>query len=140
MLDYVIDTNIVMSILISGKSHYKAILSYYNFYLPEYSLTELDEHKSVIFEKTRFNRQELSEFIYFVFTSISVIPNIALSKDAIKNANEICEKVDIEDVSFVALANDINKPLLTRDEKLYTGLRKQGYRNIILFDDFLRKI
>jgi predicted nucleic acid-binding protein len=62
-----------------------------------------------------------------------VIPNIALSTDSIKNANKICEKVDIEDVSFVALANDMNKPLLTRDEKLYTGLRKQGYRNIIMF-------
>jgi len=27
MFDYIIDTNIVMSMLISGKSHYKAILS-----------------------------------------------------------------------------------------------------------------
>ncbi len=140
MFDYVIDTNIVMSMLISGKSQYRTILSFFRFYLPEYSLSELEEHKAVIFEKTRFNKQELSDFIYFVFSSISVIPNIALSTDSIKNANKICEKVDIEDVSFVALANDMNKPLLTRDEKLYTGLRKQGYRNIMMFDDFLRQI
>jgi len=140
MLDYVIDTNILMSMLISGKSHYRAILSFYNFYLPEYSLTELDEHKSVIFEKTKFNEKELSDFIYFVFKSISVIPNIALSKVSIKYANEICVNIDIEDVSFVALAYDINIPLITRDEKLFTGLRKQGFKNIILFDDFLKQI
>ena len=140
MFDYVIDTNIVMSMLISGKSQYRTILSFFKFYLPEYSLTELDEHKDIIFEKTKFNKQELSDFIYFVFSSVFVIPTFALSSDAIKNANKICKKVDIKDVSFVALANDIDKPLLTRDEKLYTGLRKQGYRNIILFDDFLKQI
>jgi len=140
MFDYVIDTNIVMSMLICGKSQYRTLLSFFRFYLPEYSLTELDEYKDVIFEKTKFSSNELSDFIYFVFTSISVIPNYALSKDAISNANNICKKVDIKDISFVALSNDINKPLLTRDEKLYTGLRKQGFRNIILFENFLKQI
>lgn len=140
MFEYVIDTNIVMSMLISGKSQYRPILSYFKFYLPEYSLTELEEHKKVIYDKTRFSEQELSEFIYFIFSTISVIPNIALSHDSIQKANQICEKVDINDVSFVALANDMNKPLLTRDEKLFTGLRKQGYRNIMIFDDFLKQI
>ncbi len=140
MFDYVIDTNIVMSMLISGKSHYKAILSVYNFHLPEYSLTELDEHKDVIFEKTRFNEQELQDFIYFVFKSISVIPSIALSKKSVKTANELCNDIDIEDVAFVALSSDMNIPFLTRDDILYNGLRKKGFKNVIMFDDFLRTI
>jgi len=140
MLDYVIDTNIIMSMLISGKSHYRTILSFFNFYLPEYSLTELEEHQSVVFEKTKFNKSELSDFIYFIFTSISVIPNIALSKESINTASKICKNVDIKDISFVALANDIDKPLLTRDEKLYIGLRKKGYKKIIMFDEFLKQI
>ncbi|OQX77540.1 MAG: hypothetical protein B6D61_07020 [Bacteroidetes bacterium 4484_249] len=93
MLDYVIDTNIVMSMLISGKSQYWTILSFFRFYLPEYSLTELDEYKDVIYNKTKFNNRELSDFIYFIFTSVSVIPNFALSKDAIRNASKICEKL-----------------------------------------------
>ena len=108
--------------------------------MPEYSLTELDEYKDVIFNKTKFNSDELSDFIYFVFTSISVIPNFAISKNAIKDATKICEKVDIKDVAFVALAKDINKPLLTRDEKLYAGLKKQGFKDIMLFGDFLKQI
>ena len=140
MFDYIIDTNIVMSMLISGKSHYKAILSVYNFHLPEYSITELDEHKEVILEKTRFNEEELKDFVYFVFKSISVIPNIALSKKSIKTANELCNNIDIDDVSFVALCCDMNIPLITRDDILYTGLRKKGFKNVIMFDDFLRTI
>ena len=44
MFDYVIDTNVVMCMLISGKAHYRTILSYANFYLPEFSLSELDEY------------------------------------------------------------------------------------------------
>jgi len=140
MFEYVIDTNIVMSMLISGKSHYKAILSVYNFYLPEYSLTELDEHKDIIFEKTRFNEQELQDFVYFVFKSITVIPNIALSNKSIKTANELCNNIDIDDVAFVALSCDMNIPLLTRDEILYNGLRKNSFKKVIMFDDFLRTI
>jgi len=140
MFDYVIDTNIIMSMLISGKSHYKAILSVYNFHLPEYSLIELDEHKDVIIGKTRFNEHELQEFVYYVFKSISVIPNIALAKQSIKTANELCSNIDIDDVSFVALSCDMDIPLLTRDDILHNGLRKKGFKNVIMFDDFLRTI
>jgi len=140
MLEYVIDTNVVMCMLISGKAHYRTILSYANFYLPEFSLSELDEYKHVIFEKSKFSETELKDFIYFTFSSISVIPTFALSKESIKAANIICENIDLKDMSFVALSIDMNLPLLTRDEPLYYGLKRKGYKNVILFKDFLNQL
>ncbi len=43
MLNYVVDTNIVMSMLISGKSQYIKLLTYFNFIFPQYLLIELEE-------------------------------------------------------------------------------------------------
>ena len=48
-LDFIIDTNILMSFLISGKSSYKPLLKCYNFYLPEFGLTEIDKYQHIIF-------------------------------------------------------------------------------------------
>jgi predicted nucleic acid-binding protein len=140
MTDYVIDTNVVMSMLISGKAHYRTILTFVKFYLPEFSLTELDEYKHVIYEKSKFTETELNEFIYFVFSSVSVIPSFALSRESIKLANNLCENIDIKDVSFLALSIDMDLPLLTRDELLFNGLKRKGYKNIVLFKDFLKQL
>ncbi len=52
MVDYIIDANVLMSILISGKSIYKPLLNYYNFILPEFALVEIDKYNEIIFEKT----------------------------------------------------------------------------------------
>ena len=119
MVDFVIDTNVVMGMLISGKAHYRTILTFVRFYLPEFSLTELDEYKHVIYEKSKFTEIELKEFIYFVFSSVSVIPGFAQSNESIKSANNLCQDIDIKDVSFLALSIDMDLPLLTRDEQLY---------------------
>jgi len=67
MLDYVIDTNVVMSMLISGKSHYRTILNYYKFYLQEFSLTELDEYKHIIVEKLSFRKKNLTNLFFTFF-------------------------------------------------------------------------
>ena len=72
MVDFVIDTNVIMGMLISGKAHYRTILTFVRFYLPEFSMTELDEYKHVIFEKSKFTKIELKEFIYFVFFNMKI--------------------------------------------------------------------
>jgi predicted nucleic acid-binding protein len=86
MLEYIIDTNVIMSMLISGKSHYRTVLTFFKFYLPEFSLSELNEYKQVIMDKTKFSKSEYIDFVYFVFSTISVIPTFALSKESVKTA------------------------------------------------------
>ncbi len=41
MTDFVIDTNVLMSILISGKADYRPILTFNNFILPDFALIEI---------------------------------------------------------------------------------------------------
>lgn len=53
MTDFVMDANILMSILMSGRSSYRPILTYYRFFLPDFVLTEVDKYKDTLFQKTK---------------------------------------------------------------------------------------
>ena len=139
-LRYVIDVNILMSILISGKSQYINMLSLFDFVLPEFAFVELNLYKDVIIRKTKLDKNQFRQYGYTVFSLIRFAPTFIQEDSSINQANKLCEKVDIKDISYVSLAIDTGLVLLTRDEKLYKGLRKQGFKQIQLFEDFLNKI
>jgi len=140
MFNYVVDTNIVMSMLISGKSHYLKLLSYYNFVFPQYLLFELDEYNELIIEKTKLDFNQLQEFTFKLFSSLTVVPSIVITQQSFEIANKLCERIDIKDISFVALSIETGFPLMTRDIPLYEGLRKQNYRQVILFENFINDL
>jgi predicted nucleic acid-binding protein len=126
-LKYVIDANVLMSILISGKSQYINLLSLYKFIMPEFAFVELDFYKDVICQKTKLNEIQFRQYSYAIFSMISFMPSFIHQEKSISNSTKLCEKVDIKDVNYVSLAIDTDLILLTRDEKLYKGLRKQGF-------------
>lgn len=140
MVDYIIDANVLMSILISGKSIYKPLLNYYNFILPEFALVEIDKYNEIIFEKTNMQKFELINFSYSVFSEITILPNYIMDEYAIEKAVELTRNIDIKDVSYIALALQLDLTLLTRDKKLISGVKKKKFRKIMLFDSFLRNI
>ncbi len=140
MRDYVIDANVLMSIVISGKSIYRPLLSYYNFILPEFALAEIDKYKEVIFEKSKMQRNELINFSYSVFSEITILPNYIFDVQIMGKAIDLTKDIDIKDVGYIALSMQLDLPLLTRDKKLISGTKKRKYKNVILFDDFLRGI
>ncbi len=76
MRDYIIDANVLMSIIISGKVIYKPLLDYYNFIMPEFGLVEIDKYRNLIFEKSKMQPKELITYSYSVFSSITIFPNM----------------------------------------------------------------
>ncbi len=140
MLQYVVDANVLISMMISGKGSYKPILTYYNFYSPDFVLEEIEKYKPTIFEKTKLSVAELQRFIFFIFNQISIIPRIAISNEAIDKAMELTRDIDIKDLSYIALSIELDCILITRDKPLLKGVRKKGFRKIITFEDFLRSI
>jgi predicted nucleic acid-binding protein len=140
MIDFVVDANVLMSILISGKAVYRPILTYYNFILPEFGLIEIDKYKSVLRERTRLGESEFPQWTYFIFSQITILPFYVLSGESLRKSNELLVKGDLKDIPYVALAMQLNIPLLTRDTPLYKTLRKQGFRKVMLFEDFLRTV
>jgi predicted nucleic acid-binding protein len=139
-MNFVIDANVLMSILISGKAIYKPLLNYYNFILPEFALVEIDKYKELIFEKTLMKKNEMINFSYSVFSEITILPNYVMDDYAIEKAVELTKNIDIKDVTYIALSMQLDLMLLTRDKKLIKGVKKKKYNKIMLFDDFLRNV
>ena len=140
MADFIIDANILMSILISGKASYRPILNYYQFIVPDFVFLEIDKNCSVILETTKLNEEEFKQWSYFVFSQIRAFPRYILSEDVLIKSNQLLKDIDLQDTSYVALSIELNLVLLTRDDILYKGLRKKGFRKVMKFDDFLRNI
>ncbi len=140
MRQFVVDANVLISIMISGKSAYKPILNLFDFYTPDFVFDEIEKYKPTIYEKTRLNKEELQRFSFYIFNQVSVIPRIVISDDAIEKATELTQNVDIKDLSYVALAIELDCILLTRDKQLIKGLKKKGFRKIMTFEDFLNSI
>lgn len=140
MQQYVVDANVLISIMISGKSTYKPILTYYDFYSPDFVFEEIDKYKPTILEKTKMNIEELQRFTFFIFNQVSVIPRIVISDEAIAKATELIKDIDIKDLSYVALAIELDCILITRDNQLIKGAKKKGFRRIMSFEDFLLSI
>lgn len=139
-LRYILDANVLMSILISGKSQYLNLLSLFDFYLPEFAFTEVNLYKAVILQKTKLDENQFKQFTFSIFSFLRFLPTFMLHDDSIILAKDLCENVDIKDVSYVSLAIDTGFPLLTRDEILFRGLWKQGFKKVELFETFLRRV
>ena len=140
MTDYVIDANVLMSILISGKAAYRPVLNYFRFITPEFALVEIDKYSPLILQKSKMQEAELLQWTHFVFSRLTILPKYSLDRDCLAKANKLLENIDLKDASYVALAMQLDLILLTRDEPLITGLRKQGFRKAMRFEDFFRSI
>ena len=66
------------------------------------------------------------------------MPTYLIEDEAKQKAIKLVEDIDVKDVSYVALSIQLDLTLLTRDIPLYECLRKKGFRNVQLFDVFLR--
>lgn len=140
MTNYVIDANILMSMLISGNASYKPILEFYDLYLPEFVLVEVEKYKSQLLLRTKMNEDEFLKWSILVFSKITVLPNYILSTESLEKSHLLLDDIDLKDTAYLALAIQLDLPLLTRDKPLATGLKKKGFRRVMMFDDFLKNI
>lgn len=140
MTNYVIDANVLMSILISGKAAYRPILNYYNFIIPDFALVEIDKYRASIEQRTKLNAIELRQWTYAIFQEVTVLPSYVLERSLLEKAHNLVKSVDEKDITYVALSMQLDLFLITRDKPLHAHLRKQGFRKVILFDTFLQNI
>jgi predicted nucleic acid-binding protein len=66
-----------------------------------------------------------------------VFPNLVITIKSKQFAYDLIKDIDIKDITYLALSIELEIPLITRDEILYLGLHKKGYKNVILFKDFI---
>ncbi len=136
---FVFDANIVMAILIGGRAFHKVILETFDVLIPEYALTEIGTYSTLIVAKSKLDWSEHSRFAYFVFANLTVIPTYLVEADSVAKATQLIGAVDPKDIGYLALSLQTNCILVTRDKPIVEAARRQGFRRILLFDEFLRQ-
>jgi len=86
------------------------------------------------------SENQFLDWTYFTFSQLTILPQYVLEESILVKSEQLLDKIDLKDLTYVALSMQLDLPLLTRDTILYEGLRKQGFRKIILFDHFLRTL
>lgn len=136
-MDGVVDSNIIFSAIISGNEKYIDIFHYNDLYMPDIVLKELEKYEERIIKKTKLDEFYFRSFVKNLFEEITVIPNVAISKDNFNKASELCKDIDEKDTAFVALSLELNYPLWTNDKELINGLKNKGFNNFIFFENLL---
>lgn len=137
-MSYVIDANVLMGALISGRAVYKTAFGFLDLIVPDFALVEIEKYKNTIITKSKLNDTELRRFTFDIFQRLTVLPNYFLTVNALAEAERLIADIDPKDISYVALAIQTDSVLLTRDRPIYVAARQRGFRQIMLFDDFLR--
>ena len=75
-----------------------------------------------------------------MFDNLTFLPQYILAPTVLVKTKHLLDKIDLKDTSYVALAMQLDLPLLTRDTLLHNDLRKLGFRKVMLFEDFLRTL
>ena len=139
-MDYVIDANVLMSMLITGKASYYTLTKFFRFYTPAYALHELDEYQRVVFDKSHLQATEARGFARRLFPYLRIVPDFAIDTDHQQRAEQLIQNIDPKDQAYVALAIQNKAILLSRDKPLIDGIKKRGFRQAMMFDQFLREV
>lgn len=132
-MKYVIDTNIIFSCLMSGKTFYIDLLTQNQCYSPDFIFIEIQKYEEKILKRSS-SKGDFRELVRDIFSNLVIIPKLGISSDNWKKAIELCTGIDEKDTAFVALSIELNVPLLTRDKKLYKGLKERKFENVVLWE------
>ena len=113
----ILDSNIFISALIKNCLTRAIILfSGQRFLLPEYSIIEIKNHEAEIFRKSKLSKKNY----YVLMKKLMKYVEIVQIKDILKykkKAQKIMEKIDEEDVLFVACALAYPQSIIWSNDK-----------------------
>jgi len=136
MRDYILDVNVIFSMLLGSSKIYDELFSKHTFYVPDFALKEIESYKDMLLAKTKLSSQKLKEFTVILFSRLVVIPNYLISEQSIKQAYQLCKDIDEKDTMYIALSIEFGFPLVTRDKKLYNGLKDNELCTVVMLDKF----
>ncbi len=140
LMEFVLDANILMAMLISGKAQYLRLVRERTFFIPEFLFVELAKYQVDIVRTSRLSGSEWTIYATSLFMQLRCIPRCCIAPENFNKASNWLVDIDPKDTDYLALSLQLDIPLLTRDRPLWQGVRKKGYQQIILFNEFLTGI
>jgi len=133
----VIDTNILISALLKDSSARRILLlPFFEFYIPEFALEEIEKHKFMICKRGGLTETEFSLILSILLDSISIVPRSRIQK-LIEQAANLIGQIDEFDIPFAALALAIPNDGIWSEDK---HLLKQRKIKIWKTEDLLKML
>jgi len=135
-LEIILDANVVFAAMIkNGLTRHLILRSGWNFYIPEFIFSEIENHINTVSEKTELSEEELKELLnnFIIAANITITPSQEI-QPLIKDAEKISP--DIDDIHYFALALKIKCPIWSNDKEL----KKQEVIQILTTQEILDEI
>jgi len=130
----VVDTNIIFSGLLNTNSTIGELLinsqNFFEFYSCSYMRYEIQKHWEKLKKISKLSDQQLTDAQFQLFSRLKFINEDLIPGIIWKNALQLTQDIDIDDVDFVALTLYLKGNLWTGDKELYNGLKNKQFKKV----------
>ena len=131
----VVDTNIVISALITPNSRLARLLTHHSFSAKRITghilLTEVTEHISKIIKASKRSNESVTNDLYAYLQYLTIYDETIIEPKYWQEADRLTKDVDSDDIIFVALALQTGGLLWTGDKKLANHLKSMGFDRVV---------
>ncbi|MEP1085446.1 PIN domain-containing protein [Algoriphagus sp.] len=131
----VIDTNIIFSVLLNSESSIGDLIfnsqRKFEFYSCAYMRNEIRTHWDKLKKISNLSEDQLQTSFTLVLSSLKFINEEIIPVETWLASEKTLEKIDPDDIDFVALAEFLEAVLWTGDKVLYKGLKSQGFNKLV---------
>ena len=134
-MNFVIDTNILISALIKDSVTRKIIIeSGLNFYYPKISFYEIQKHKQLVLKKSRMSEKQFNDVLNILLDNVILVSEYQFA-DSLDKADDLIGKIDINDVVFLACALSLNSEIWSDDKHF----QKQKNVKVLTTQEFIKR-
>ena len=131
----IVDANIIISALINPYSEItKLLLSEFksvDLLIPKYALEETINHKNKLLKEFNVSEKFFEAFLKTLNDVGLIYSQELINENDFEKAKELVENIDPKDAIYVAFSLALDALIWTGDLKLYKGLRRKSFTNII---------
>ncbi len=137
----VLDTNIIFSALLNTNGNIGKLIfnssNIFSFYSCNYMRYEISNHWKKLKYISKLNDNELEKAKFLIYEKITFINEEIIEQKFWEKAIQLTQKIDEDDVDFVALTLFLKAKLWTGDKVLLNGLKKLNFIQILSTEDIL---
>ena len=140
----IVDANILISGIINPHGTIKSLLLNTNnsieLIVPEFAIIEIGLHKNKICSTASITSEIFDNLLSRYLKNITQFSHEAIKLNDYDKAEKIVAPFDSNDAWYIALSLSMDAVLWTGDLKLFRGLRRTGFYNIITTNEFMQII
>ena len=92
---------------------------------------EIQKHWERLIKSSRLSDQKLQVSYTQILSKLNFINEEIIPAEIWLNSEKIAQRIDIDDVDFIALARFLRATLWTGDKVLYNGSKKSGFKKLL---------